>query len=136
MFVKKMNEELLSFDREYLSYDWKGTLAIDGERNQTPNAPFAKTREFLGYEDEELGTVKAEKDLLVGCFAKGKKERAYILVSYGETTIKEGNSVELTFKTAKKLAVRRNGVKEIVEIKDGKLSIEMKHGEGIYIQTL
>ena len=134
--VKAVNEELLSFDREYLSYDWKGALAIDGERNQTPNAPFAKTREFLDYEDEELETVKAHKDLLVGCFAKGKKERAYILVSYGEPTIKEGNSVELTFKTAKKLAVRRNGVKEIVEIKDGKLSIEMKHGEGIYIQTL
>ena len=84
----------------------------------------------------ELAAVKAHKDLLVGCFEKNKNERAYILVSYGEPTIKESNSVELTFKTAKKLAVRRNGVKEIVEIKDGKLSIEMKHGEGIYIQTL
>lgn len=135
-FVKEVNEELLSFDREYLTYKWNGALVIDGDRNEKPNEPFIKTREFLQYTDEEVEVVKAEKDLIVGCFGKEKNQRAYILVSYGEPTVKEGNTVELTFKTAKKLAIRRNGVKETVEIKDGKLSLEMKQGEGIYIQTL
>ena len=134
--VKRMNEELLSFDREYLSYDWKGALVIDGAKNEKPNQPFIKTREFLSYEDTEVTVDKAEKDVIVGCFEKGKNDRAYVLVSYGEPTIKEGNVVELTFKTAKKLAVRRNGVKETVEVKDGKLTLEMKQGEGIYIQML
>ena len=133
--VKQLNEELLSFDREYLSYDWKGALAIDGMRNEVPNAPFAKTREFLEYEDKEVTKVTAKKDLLVGCFEKEKKH-AYILVSYGEPTVKEGNEVELTFKSAKKLSIRRNGVEELVEIKDGKLTLSMAQGEGIYIQTL
>ncbi len=134
--VKQLNEELLSFDREYLSYAWKGALAIDGARNETPNEPFMKTREFLSYEDDEITVEKAEKDLIVGCFAKGKKERAYILVSYGEPTVKEGNTVELTFKTAKKLKVRRNGVAETLESKDGKFTLAMAQGEGIFIQTV
>ena len=134
--VRKLNEELLSFDVEYLSYDWKGALVVDGAKNETPNKEFIQTREFLPYTDAELAEVKAEKDLIVGCFEKGKNECAYIVVSYGEPTVREGNVVELIFKTAKKLSVQRNGVKETVEIKDGKLKLEMKQGEGIYIQTL
>ena len=62
--------------------------------------------------------------------------RAYVLVSYGEPTVKEGNKVELVFKTAEKLSIRRNGIEETVEIKGGKLRLDMKQGEGIYIQTL
>ncbi|MBQ8658790.1 MAG: hypothetical protein IJ506_06610 [Clostridia bacterium] len=134
--VKELNEELLSFDREYLSYHWNGAIAIDGARNEKPNEPFIKTREFLQYSDKELTGVKAEKDLIVGCFEKNKNERSYVLVSYGEPTVKEDNQVVLTFKTAKKLAIRRNGVKEIAEVKDGKLSLEIKQGEGIFIQTI
>ena len=134
--VKQLNEELLSFDCEYLQYNWKGALTIDGERNEKPNEPFIKTREFLQYADTEIVGVKAEKDLIVGCFEKSKTERAYTLVSYGEPTVAEGNKVELVFKTAKKLQIRRNGVMETVEIKDGKLSLEMKQGEGIFIQTI
>ncbi len=134
--VKKLNEELLSFDREYLSYAWTGALVIDGARNETPNKPFIKTREFLlEYQDKELTVDKAEKDLIVGCFEKEKASRAYVIVSYGEPTVKEGNKVELTFKTAKKLKVRRNGVEETLESKDGKFTLEMSQGEGIFIQT-
>ena len=133
--VKRLNEELLSFDREYLSYAWKGALVIDGARNETLNEPFEKTREFLPYEDKEMAVEKAEKDLIVGCFEK-EKAKAYILVSYGEPSVKEGNTVTLTFQTAKKLSVRRNGVEERVEIQDGKLTLEMKQGEGIFIQTI
>ena len=133
--VKQLNEELRTFDREYISYAWKDALAIDGTGNEAPNPPFAKTREFLGYEDKEVTKVTAKKDLLVGCFEKEKKH-AYILVSYGEPTVKEGNEVELTFKSAKKLSIRRNGVEEIVELTDGKLALTMKQGEGIFLQTL
>jgi hypothetical protein len=134
--VKELNEEMLSFEKEYLSYAWQGALVQDGAKNETPNEPFIKTREFLQYADTEVAVEKAEKDLIVGCFEKSKRERAYILVSYGEPTEQEGNTVELTFKTAKKLAIRRNGVKEIVELQDGKLTLAMKKCEGIYIQTL
>ncbi len=133
--VKQLNEELFSFDREYLSYAWKGALVIDGARNQTPNEPFIKTREFVPYEDKEITVEKAEKDLIVGCFEK-ESAHAYILVSYGEPSVNEGNEVELTFQTAKKLSVRRNGVEEIVEVNSGKLTLDMKQGEGIFIQTV
>ena len=44
-----------------------------------------------------------------------------MLISYGEPTVNEGNKVELIFKTAQKLQIRRNGVVETVELKDGKL---------------
>lgn len=134
--VRDLNAELLSFDREYLSYAWKGALVIDGDTNEKPNQPFIKTREFLEYSDVEVAGVKAQRDLIVGCFEKNKTERAYVLVTYGEPTVNKTNEVELTFKSAKKLALRRNGVKEIVEIKDGRLKLEMQQGEGIYIQTL
>ena len=130
--VKQVNEELLSFDREYLTYSWTGALVIDGARNETPNKPFIKTREFLEYEDKDITVEKAEKDLIVGCFERGKRERAYILVSYGEPTVKEGNTVTLTFKNAKKVSVQRNGVKETVELENGKLILEMKQGEGVF----
>ena len=134
--VKQLNEELYTFDKEYLSYAWKGALVLDGVRNEKPNEPFRKTREFLPYEDKEITVEKAEKDLIVGCFEKSSSSRAYIIISYGEPTIQEGNQVELTFKKAKKLSIRRNGVEEIVEVKDGKLMLTMKQGEGIFIQTL
>ena len=133
--VKQLNEELLSFDREYLSYAWKGALVVDGARNEKPNEPFAKTREFLPYEDGELGVERAEKDLIVGCFEK-ETGHAYILVSYGEPTVKEGNIVTLTFKETKQVNIRRNGVEETASVEDGKLTLEMKHGEGIFIQTV
>ena len=134
--VKQLNEELLSIEREYLSYAWKGALVIDGAKNEIPNEPFIKTREFLQYEDSEMAIGKAEKDVVIGCFENNENKRAYVIVTYGEPTVKEGNTVELIFKTTKELSIRRNGVQEVVEIKDGKLTLEMSQGEGIYIQTL
>ena len=134
--VKKLNEELLSFDREYLTYAWKGALVIDGEKDENPREPFAKTREFLPYEDEEIKVERAARDVIVGCFAKNGSDRAYIVVTYAEPLVEKGNIVEITFKTAKKLSIQRNGVKEVVEIQGGKLTLEMAQGEGIYIQTL
>ena len=59
-----------------------------------------------------------------------------MLISYGEPTVNEGNKVELIFKTAQKLQIRRNGVVETVELKDGKLVLDMKQAEGIFIQTV
>ena len=150
--VRKLNEELSSFDIEYLSYDWKGTLVIDGAQNEKPNEAFAKTREFLPYADSELTEAKAEKNLIVGCFEKGKKEHAYIVVSYGEPTVQEDNKMEFTFKSAKKIEILRNGGKEttekkmekvrgyrereIVEVKNGKVEIELKYGEALFIKTI
>lgn len=133
--TKTLNEELLSFEEEYLSYAWAGALAIDGEKRETPSEPLQKTREFLGYEDKELVVVKAEKDLIVGCFEK-EGGHAYLLISYGEPFYDEGNEIELTFQTAKKFSLRRNGVEEIVESKDGKLTLTTAKGEGFYIQTM
>lgn len=150
--ARALNEELLSFDIEYLSYDWKGTLVIDGESNETPNEAFAKTREFLPYADKELTAVTAENNLIVGCFEKGKNEHAYIVVSYGEPTVQQDNKMTFTLKTAKKLEILRNGRKvttetkmekvnglkprEIVEVKDGKVEIELKYGEALFIKTI
>ena len=134
--VKDLNHELLAFDREYLSYAWQGIMVVDGAKNEKPTEEFIKTREFLPYEDEELAVEGAEKDLLVGCFKKGENERAYVVVTYAEPLLQEGNRVELVFKTATKLKIRRNGKEDTLEVKDGKLTLDIKQGEGSYMQTL
>lgn len=134
--VQELNQELRSFDEEYLSYDWKGALVVDGKTNAEPNDRFNLARQFLkNYADDELVGVTSQNDCMAGCFERDGKH-AYILVNYGEPTLLKNNDIELEFKSAKQLEVIKNGKRETVSVTDGKVKFTLCDGDGMMIKIL
>lgn len=133
--VRSMNEELLSFDIEYLSYTWEGTLFLDGKESSVANAEFSQARDILAYKDDLIQDCVSDRDTIVGCFRKDGNSRAYIVMTYGEPTKKTTNKIEFTFKNAKKLEIVRNGVKEYTDVNGNKAVIEVNSGDGLFIKV-
>ena len=134
-YVKELNKELLSFDREYLSYEWKGALIIDGSVEAETQDRFQQARDNLEYQDQEIKKVESEYDFIVGCFDDGEK-KAYVLFNYGEPTVSRNNNVKLHFNSIKKFEVLRNGKRSVEEVVDGTLSLEIKNGDGLFIKEI
>lgn len=133
--VCEMNKELLSFDAELLSYEWKGAIVVDGTEKSENEKQFKLTREFLGYTDDGVKSVSAQTDLMIGCFDKNGK-KAYTLVNCSEPTIQLVNKVKLEFNNVKKLEVLKNGVRSVVEIENGIFELDVANGDGYFIKEI
>ena len=97
--------------------------------------------------------VKAQNDLICGCFEK-KNKHSYVLVNYGEPTLGKVNEFELQFKKAKEIEVVVNGGKVIeecitgahnvekadkrerIKVIDGKVKLTLKDGDGMFIKVI
>lgn len=134
--VKQLNEELMSFDEEYLTYAWRGALLIDGENNEKTNERFAEAREYLDYKNELIKSVKCSKDTIIGCFENESGEQAFITVNYGEPTKKEDNDVEITLDGMGELEILRNGKLERLQAENGVFRIKIFRGDGLFIKPI
>ena len=131
-----MNKEILSFDREYLSYEWKGTLILDGTKMPEADPTFPLAREYMKYpKDDGIDNISAEYDMMVGCFDKDGK-KAYVFANYGEPTEKLTNKVSIKFNKITKLEIIKNGQRSIVDVKDGQFILEVDNGDGYFIKEI
>ena len=139
--AKRINHEIRKFDHVYMQFNagWKGVLPIVGTKNSKgENESFTNLKDYannttLSVRTANLAEATAENDTLIGVMTDEEGNYGYMLVNYNETTLGLVGNVELTFRNATKAQVYRNGVKEVVDVKNNKLTLPLGVGEGVFV---
>ena len=138
-YVSKVQNEVAAWDEVYLNFDWKGVYTQVGMENKDG---FNNAFDYLNdgadrfTEVEAFSSFETSQDTLVGCFADPDGQAGYIFVNYADPALLATDRVEVVFKDAAAAVVYRKGVKSIVPLYGGKLTMNMTPGEGVFVIPL
>ncbi len=135
-YVKEAIAEIASFDHVFLSFDWQGTMAINGKNNATSNSAFDVITDKTLKEASGIKSVSALEDCLIGSFKDADGNDGYLIVNYGEPTEGKKNTVSLEFEKAAGVAVYRYGIETVYGIASNKTDLELDAGEGVFLIPL
>lgn len=127
LYAKKVNREILSFGKEYRSFKWSGVTYYDyGEQNEA----FA----LLGSSGAVRGvsSIVSTGDALMGAFEKGENN-AYIVMNYADPIRGGRTQTRIIFENATHAVVYKNGLRAVRKLNNGKLTLDLKAGEGTFI---
>lgn len=127
LYAKKVNREILSFGKEYRSFKWSGVTYYDyGEQNEA----FA----LLGSSGSVRGvsSIVSTGDALMGAFEKGENN-AYIVMNYADPIRGGRTQTRIIFENATHAVVYKNGLRAVRKLNNGKLTLDLKAGEGTFI---
>jgi hypothetical protein len=85
---------------------------------------------------DRIHSVKAKKDTFAGVFKDGEGRDGFMFVNYDTPTSKEINTVEIQFRNCTQVIVYVNGTRKEVEVKNGKISIDLKASDAAFIIPL
>lgn len=127
LYAKKVNRGILSFGKEYRSFKWSGVTYYDyGEQNEA----FA----LLGSSGSVRGvsSIVSTGDALMGAFEKGENN-AYIVMNYADPKSGGRTQTRIIFENATHAVVYKNGLRAVRKLNNGKLTLDLKAGEGTFI---
>ena len=137
---QKLNKEITSFSNVYKHFNnqWIGVSQIYGTNNTTKDAnyqnPSFSVRTPLSVSD--LGGVKAitsTEDIIVGYMKDTVGNAGFMVVNYNDTTYNKTSVVKMTFDNANKALVYVDGVKQVVNLADNVLTLNLGIGEGVFV---
>ena len=135
-WAKQVNNEIHSFEQAYLNFEWEGSMYFDsGIRSQQ----FALLETSMS-SHERLTDIQANTDVLVGVFSdedgiNGARD-GFIVMNYSDPYYeKRGDTknVVLTFEDATHVLVYKDGKQYVAELTEGKLSMYLEAGEGVFV---
>lgn len=87
-YVKQVNQEFLTWDDIYMSYEWVGTAALDaGVKNGRGNLMLTSLEYDLPFDQTGILTgAQSNEDLLIGVFQKNG-ENAYLVTNAGSAAL-------------------------------------------------
>ena len=134
--VSDANAAIRAWDHIYMNYEWLGTSAVEGSKEQTGLFDCLKYSIDID-ETYALKDATSNYDVLVGHFEDEDGRRGYMVTNstnpYDDLTAK----VSLNFSSAYKGAlIVQNGEEKIVTLKNGKLSLELPATDAAFIIPL
>lgn len=134
--VKEANAAIRAWDHIYMNYNWIGTSAVPGTEEQTGMFDYLKYNVDI---DKTYALVDAVSnyDVLVGHFEDADERRGYMVTNSTNPYDEQTAEVTLTFSGKYKGAlVVQNGEETIVNLKNGKLSLELPATEAAFVIPL
>ncbi len=131
---KKINDEIHAFDHVYLNFaeGHKGVMTVIGEKNEK-----GKNQAFELLQDDIASTpriksIKTEQDAIVGTYQDADGRDGFMIVNYTIPGYRISNKVDVQFNEADALIYYKEGQYNLVELTNGKFSINLDAGEGIF----
>lgn len=132
--VKRANLRAIELGKYYLPYEWVGAKTYVGTKytdcHNQEAFDLCKNKQIDNF--ELLKAFTSTADAIVSEFNKDGK-KAYMAVNYTEPTYNIENSLEFTFDGVSKATVIIEGVPTETTLKDGKLAVTLKAGEGVFV---
>ena len=126
--VKAVNQEILAFDHVFLRFKWQGCRVV--RTSLEKNIRLVKG----GYEGSSIVSEKAIRDLLIGCMKNPEDGREGFWIVNAENPFRlQINDVEIQFKDADGVVYYRKGKEYRMPIEDGRFSIRLGTGEGVFV---
>ena len=140
-YVKEINAEVQSFSDVALAYNWDDSISVAGTEEQSFRVNYLRYDDF--FEDKTFidpkhyVSVSGTHDTVASRFTSEKHGEAYMFVNFARES-EVSNKVTATFKDCGAVAIYGGdgftGTPKIVELgKDGKFSVELKYGEGVFV---
>ncbi len=135
-FVQQALQNIVKYDHVLLSYEWDHLFTNVGTGSRLAvNPAFEYTRDVIK-PITDVKQVKSKYDITMNEFTDGDGNKAFMLFNYEEPTENRKNKVEITFDKALGVQVYRNGEPTNQVLKDGKFTIELDSGEGVFVIPL
>lgn len=135
-WAKEVNNEIHSFEKAYLSFDWVGSMRFDvGVKSQQ-----LSLLETSLLSHERLTDIQSTTDVLVGVFTDNDGKRGatdgFVVMNYYDpyyAIAGAKKNVALTFANATHAIVYKNGKQYEAKLENGVLSTYLESGEGIFV---
>jgi hypothetical protein len=135
-WAKEVNNEIHSFEKAYLNFEWVGTMYLDAG---VATQQLALLETSLSSHNR-LTNMQSNADVLVGVFTDADGVNGatdgFVVMNYSDPYYSnkgEMDNVVLTFNEATHVLVYKDGKQYVAELTDGKLSIYLEAGEGIFV---
>lgn len=142
-YVKEINAEVQSFASVALAYDWDDALSVVGTEEQTFRVNYLRYDDLFDEKTfkntKHFVSASGTNDLVVSRFVSDKYGEAYMYVNFSENG--KSNTVDAKFKNCKAVAIYGGkgftGTPKITQLTaDGKLTIKLEYGEGVFVTPL
>lgn len=112
----------------YKNFTWKGVMT-SSENGGEGNFKLIERMES----GKNLKKVEGTEDVLVGMFDDKDGREGCMVVNFTDPGRKLNNTVTLSFEGVKDAIIILNGEKSVQSLKKGKLTLELKSGEGCFV---
>ena len=127
-YVKTANGYIQSLMPWYKNFTWKGVMT-SSENGGEGNFKLIERMES----GKNLKKVEGTEDVLVGMFDDKDGREGCMVVNFTDPGRKLNNTVTLSFERVKDAIIILNGEKSVQSLKKGKLTLELKSGEGCFV---
>ena len=131
--VQETNAELDKIDHVLAAFDaWVGVKTFTPTGSEVCEA-FQRTADMELDALTGVSSVTTDRELVVGEMMDENGNHGYMLVGYDDPYNGNSTQVEMTFENVEGVIIYRNGERTLVECTDGKLSITLSAGEGVFV---
>lgn len=132
-YIVEANKLLQKLNTPYHEFEWRAVIANIGSENATGKNENIDSCRDMKTEYGMLKSVESTKDTIVGCFDHKDGYEMYVVVNFTEPLEKGENKIQLSIKDCDKAIVYVNGDPQEMDIVNGKLSITLLEGEGVFV---
>ncbi len=134
--VKQVNQEILSYDHVYLSFDWDGIIPVVPTNDERANYGQLKSfgKYVLSAEDTKvLTSIDSDNNIICGVMSDEAGNEGYALTNYTNPWNGKTALVDMTFDDCNKAIVYINGEKSVVDLTNGVLELELAPCDGAFV---
>ena len=135
-WVQEALEMVRNFDHVLLSYEWDHLYTNVGTGSRLAVNPAFEHVRGVVKPITDVEAVKSKYDITMNEFTDEEGNKAFMLCNYDDPIMGRKNKTTVTFKDAKGVLYYRNGEPTTVLLEDGKFSIELEAGEGVFVIPL
>ena len=123
-----------AFSNAYLSYNWVKTAPVFKNAEQDNQALLMLGE--VDFSGTAIKKVKSSEDAIVGCFNSSYGE-AFMVVNYTNPSIETTAAIEMEFSKGRYVVIYgQDGEPQMVQLNNGKLSLDLPSGAGYFITVL
>lgn len=130
-YVSELNADIRAFSDVYCSYDWTGTMLVEGTKDGK-NENFANVASPLR-SHRAVASITADHDVIAGTFFDGTSD-ALLLASYGDPSFGFMPDVTVTFDKPYLLTIYANGTKKEVRMNGREYTFHLGCGGGAFVE--
>lgn len=134
-YVKTVNNEIAAWGDIYSRFAFKKSMNVVGSENQKgENAAFNYIKTDNSH--DRIKSLSVSKDTIIGVFKDDENRDGFMVTNYDIPSSKQVSKVEICFHGCTKAIVIKNGVKSLIDVSDGKVSLDLKASEGAFVIPL
>lgn len=130
-YVSELNADIRAFSDVYCSYDWTGTMLVEGTKDGE-NENFANVASPLR-SHRAVTSITADHDVIAGTFFDGTSD-ALLLASYGDPSFGFMPDVTVNFDKPYLLTIYANGTKKEVRMNGREYTFHLGCGGGAFVE--